>query len=110
MFHLAHPAMSATLVAALDSNALPALEHLYLDGIPASDASKTAVMEALERSSQRAAALARAASAFKEVGSDGLEGGGGVGGSAPGARARGGGFGRRRAAAWARMRAAFHRG
>jgi len=36
----------ATLAAALDSGALPALEHLYLDGIPASAAAKAAVYAA----------------------------------------------------------------
>ena len=36
----------ATLAAALDSGALPALERLYLDGIPASTAAKAAVREA----------------------------------------------------------------
>ena len=34
------------LAAALDSGALPALRHLYLDGIPASAAAKAAVYEA----------------------------------------------------------------
>ena len=37
----------AALAAALDSGALPALETLMLDGIPASDAAKEAVSEAL---------------------------------------------------------------
>ena len=37
----------ATLAAALDSGALPALEMLDLDGIPASTAAKAAVYEAL---------------------------------------------------------------
>ena len=36
----------ATLAAALASGALPALEHLHLDGIPASAAAKAAVYEA----------------------------------------------------------------
>ena len=36
----------ATLAAALDSGALPALEHLFLDDIPASAAAKAAVFEA----------------------------------------------------------------
>ena len=36
----------APLAAALDSGALPALEKLYLDGIPASVAAKAAVYEA----------------------------------------------------------------
>ena len=36
----------ATLAAALDRGALPALEHLYLAGIPASAAAKAAVYEA----------------------------------------------------------------
>ena len=36
----------ATLAAALDSGALPALEHLYLGGTPASAAAKAAVDEA----------------------------------------------------------------
>jgi len=36
----------ATLAAALDSGALPALEELYLDGIPASAAAKAAVYAA----------------------------------------------------------------
>ena len=39
----------ATVVAALDSGALPALEVLELEGIPASDAAQEAVREALER-------------------------------------------------------------
>ena len=45
----------ATLVSALNSGALPALVVLQLGGIPASDASKAAVKEALERSTSRAA-------------------------------------------------------
>jgi hypothetical protein len=40
----------AALAAALDSGALPALEHLMLGGIPASAAAIDAVQEALERS------------------------------------------------------------
>ena len=40
----------ATLVAALDSGALPALEVLELEGIVASDAAKAAAYEALSRS------------------------------------------------------------
>ena len=40
----------ATLAAALDSGALPALEDLELDGIPASAAAKEAVHAALARS------------------------------------------------------------
>ena len=47
----------AALAAALDGGALPALEELYLHRIPASDASKAAVKEALDRSTARAAAL-----------------------------------------------------
>jgi hypothetical protein len=46
--------------AALDRGALPALERICLDGIPASAAAKEAVSEALERS--RAAALTAATS------------------------------------------------
>ena len=46
----------ATLVAALDSGALPALYMLYHEDIPASGAAKEAVREALARS--RAAAIA----------------------------------------------------
>ena len=45
----------AALAAVLDSGAMPALETLNLDGIPASAAAKKAVREALARS--RAAAL-----------------------------------------------------
>ena len=41
----------ATLAAALDRGALPALEALRLHGIPASDASKAAVREALRTGS-----------------------------------------------------------
>ena len=40
----------AALAAALDSGALPALEELSLDGIPASAAAKEAVHAALARS------------------------------------------------------------
>ena len=40
----------ASLVAVLDSGALPALEDLKLDGTPASDAAKEAVHAALARS------------------------------------------------------------
>ena len=40
----------ATLVSALDSGALPALEVLEMDGIPASAAAKEAVHAALARS------------------------------------------------------------
>ena len=47
----------ATLVAALDSGALPALEVLNLFNIPASAAARVAVCEALGRSKARAAAL-----------------------------------------------------
>ena len=43
----------ATLAAALDSGALPALEVLHLYGIPASDAWKDAVSEALTNSRPR---------------------------------------------------------
>ena len=39
----------ATLAAALDSGALPALETIYLHGSPASDAAKAVVQEALEK-------------------------------------------------------------
>ena len=39
----------ATLAAAFDSGALPALEHLYLEGIPASAAAKAAVYAAARR-------------------------------------------------------------
>ena len=35
-----------TLTAALDSGALPALEHLYMQGIPASATAKAAVYKA----------------------------------------------------------------
>ena len=47
----------ATLAAALDSGALPALEALNLVDIPASAAAKAAVREALGRSEARTAAL-----------------------------------------------------
>ena len=40
----------AALAAALDSGALPVLDELYLGGIPASAASKAAVLAALARS------------------------------------------------------------
>ena len=46
----------ATLVAALDSGALPALEEFKLDDIPASDAATDAVYAAMARSRARAAA------------------------------------------------------
>ena len=39
----------AALTAALDSGALPALEKLYLDDIPASRAARNAVQAALRR-------------------------------------------------------------
>jgi hypothetical protein len=45
----------AALAAALDSGALPDLADLHLFGTPASDASKAAVNEALERTASRAA-------------------------------------------------------
>jgi hypothetical protein len=45
----------AALAAALDGGALPALERLFLDRIPASGASKSAVYTALERTASRAA-------------------------------------------------------
>jgi hypothetical protein len=45
----------AALAAALDSGALPALEHLHFFGTPASAAAKTAVYTALERTASRAA-------------------------------------------------------
>jgi hypothetical protein len=45
----------AALAAALDSGALPALEHLHVFGTPASAAAKTAVYTALERTASRAA-------------------------------------------------------
>jgi hypothetical protein len=48
------------LVSALDSGALPALRQLDLDGSPASDASRTAVREALERAAGAAAAAREA--------------------------------------------------
>ena len=40
----------ATLAEALDSGALPALAHLFLQGIPAGAAATVAVTQALERS------------------------------------------------------------
>ena len=43
----------ATLVAAINSGALPALKELWFEDIPASDAAKDAVAEALARSRQR---------------------------------------------------------
>ena len=43
----------ATLAAALDSGALPALERIYLDRIPAGAAAKAAVQEALKRRKHR---------------------------------------------------------
>ena len=45
----------AALAAALDSGALPALEAVYMNGIPASAAAITAVFAALERTASRAA-------------------------------------------------------
>ena len=45
----------AALAAALDGGALPALERLFLDRIPASGASKVAVYAALKRTASRAA-------------------------------------------------------
>jgi hypothetical protein len=45
----------AALAAALDSGALPALEHLYLFDTPASAAAKSAVMEVMKRTASRAA-------------------------------------------------------
>ena len=57
MLHLSRTLVSdagcAALAAALDSGALPALKGLYLSGIPASDAAKAAVSEALAKSSRR---------------------------------------------------------
>ena len=54
MLDLRHTEVSdagcATLVAALDSGALPALERLDLDGTPASAAAQEAVRAALARS------------------------------------------------------------
>ena len=46
----------ATLVAALDNGALPALDMLDLDDIPASDAAIDAATEALARAQWRARA------------------------------------------------------
>ena len=40
----------ATLAAALDSGALPALENIFLSGIPASEAAKDVVYEVFGRS------------------------------------------------------------
>jgi len=45
----------AALAAALESGALPALEAVYMIGIPASAAAEAAVKEALERTASRAA-------------------------------------------------------
>ena len=45
----------ATLAAALNSGVLPALEGLYLDGVPAGAAAKAAVLEALATRSSAAA-------------------------------------------------------
>jgi len=45
----------AALAAALDGGALPDLADLRLHGIPASDASKAAVNEALERTTSKVA-------------------------------------------------------
>jgi len=45
----------AALAAALESGALPALEAVYMIGIPASAAAEAAVMEALKRTASRAA-------------------------------------------------------
>tara|TARA_B100000795_G_scaffold146942_1_gene110109 strand:+ start:191 stop:409 length:219 start_codon:yes stop_codon:yes gene_type:complete len=50
----------AVLTTALDSGALPALEQLDLNGIPASAAATTAVREALAKSSSRAGGACRA--------------------------------------------------
>ena len=44
----------AILAAALDSGKLPALENYFLDGVPASDAAKAAVNQALAKSRARA--------------------------------------------------------
>jgi len=53
----------AILAAALDSGKLPALENYFLDGVPASDAAKAAVNQALAKS--RARATPRAAARFE---------------------------------------------
>ena len=45
----------AALAAALESGALPALEAVYMIGIPASAAAEAAVLEALKRTASRAA-------------------------------------------------------
>jgi hypothetical protein len=45
----------AALAAALESGALPALEAVYMIGIPASAAAEAAVKEALKRTASRAA-------------------------------------------------------
>jgi hypothetical protein len=63
----------AALAAALDSGALPALDHLWLTHIPASAAAIDAVSEALARSRAEGEALGRAereavASAARELG------------------------------------------
>jgi hypothetical protein len=47
----------AALAAALDSGALPALEVVHINDIPASAAAKTAVQEALKRTGASRAAL-----------------------------------------------------
>ena len=44
----------AALAAALDCGALPALEAVYMNGIPVSAAAEAAVMEAVERTASRA--------------------------------------------------------
>ena len=46
----------ATLAAALDSGALPALDKLYLDSIAANGAARDAAAEALARARSRARA------------------------------------------------------
>ena len=57
ILHLGHTQITdagcATLVAAINSGALPALEELDFEDIPASDAAKDAVAEALARSRER---------------------------------------------------------
>ena len=57
----------AALATALDSGALPALESLKLDGIPASVAAKEAVHAALARSTARAEATKLAAAALRSA-------------------------------------------
>ena len=47
----------AALAAALDSGALPALEVVHINNIPASAAAKTAFQEALKRTGASRAAL-----------------------------------------------------